>query len=63
MQDQATALSHSVQDLQNQLQSLQSSDRIQLELQPIQDDVRRTSQDLNRSVWLHVKFVLLFIVF
>lgn len=50
MQDQATALSHSVQDLKQQLRFLQLSDNIQLELQPIQDDVRRTSQDLDRLV-------------
>ena len=56
MQDQATALSHSVQDLQQQLRSLQASDRIQQELQPIQDDVKRTSQDLNRSVRLRNYF-------
>ena len=49
MQDQATALSNSVHDLQQQLQSLQLPDQIQHELQPIQDDVSRTSQDLNRS--------------
>ena len=50
MQDQATALSNSVHDLQQQLQSLRLPDQIQHELQPIQDDVRRTSHDLNRSV-------------
>ena len=50
VQDQATALSHSVQDLQQQLQSLQLPDQIQNELQPIQDDVQRTSHNLNRLV-------------
>ncbi|KAL3146817.1 hypothetical protein ABBQ38_014794 [Trebouxia sp. C0009 RCD-2024] len=50
MQDQATVLSHSVQDLKQQLRFLQLSDNIQLELQPIQDHVRRTSQDLDRLV-------------
>lgn len=52
LQDQATVLSHSVQDLKQQLRFLQLSDNIQLELQPIQDHVRRTSQDLDRSVLL-----------
>ena len=49
LQDQATALSNSVQDLQQQLQDLQLPDQIQQELMPIQDRVRKTTQDLNRS--------------
>lgn len=62
MQDQATALSHSVQDLQQQLRSLQASDRIQQELQPILDDVKRTSQDLNRSIWLQTHFLIVSVI-
>ena len=58
MQDQASALSHSVQDLQQQLWSMQARDRVQQELQPIQDDVKRTYQELNRSVWLQTYFVI-----
>ena len=58
MQDQASALSHSVQDLQQQLRSMQARDRVQQELQPIQDDVKRTYQELNRSVWLQTYFVI-----
>lgn len=50
MQDQATALSNSVQDLQQQLKDLQLPDQIQQELVPIQDNVRKTTQDLNRLV-------------
>ncbi|KAL0041049.1 hypothetical protein WJX77_003331 [Trebouxia sp. C0004] len=50
MQDQATALSNSVQDLQQQLMDLQLPDQIQQELLPIQDNVRKTTQDLNRLV-------------
>ncbi|KAA6429818.1 MAG: hypothetical protein FRX49_00250 [Trebouxia sp. A1-2] len=50
MQDQATALSNSVQDLQQQLKDLQLPDQIQQELVPIQDSVRKTTQDLNRLV-------------
>ncbi len=49
LQDQATALSNSVQDLQQQLKDLQLPDQIQQELVPIQDSVRKTTQDLNRS--------------
>lgn len=48
MQDQATALSNSVQNLQQQLQDLQLPDQLQQELVPIQDHVLKTSQDLNR---------------
>lgn len=50
MQDQATALSNSVQDLQQQLKDLQLPDQIQQELVPIQDNVRKTTHDLNRLV-------------
>ncbi len=49
LQDQATALSITVQDLQQQLKDLQLPDQIQQELVPIQDNVRKTTQDLNRS--------------
>ena len=52
-QDQATALSNSVQDLQQQLKDLQLPDQIQQELVPIQDNVRKTTQDLNRSAFMH----------
>lgn len=50
MQDQATALSNSVQDLQQQLQDLQLPEHVQQELVPIQDRVRKTTNDLNRLV-------------
>jgi hypothetical protein len=53
LQDQATALSNSVQDLQQQLKDLQLPDQIQQELGPIQDSVRKTTQDLNRSAVMH----------
>ena len=49
LQDQATALSNSVQDLQQQLQDLQLPEHVQQELVPIQDRVRKTTNDLNRS--------------
>ena len=53
LQDQATALSNSVQDLQQQLKDLQLPDQIQQELVPIQDSVRKTTQDLNRSAVMY----------
>lgn len=53
LQDQATALGNSVQDLQQQLKDLQLPDQIQQELVPIQDSVRKTTHDLNRSAVMH----------
>ncbi len=58
LQDQATALSNSVQDLQQQLKDLQLPDQIQQELVPIQDNVRKTTQDLNRSAVVHSKVIV-----
>ncbi len=58
LQDQATALSNSVQDLQQQLKDLQLPDQIQQELVPIQDKVRKTTQDLNRSAVVHSRVLV-----
>ena len=58
LQDQATALSNSVQDLQQQLKDLQLPDQIQQELVPIQDNVRKTTHDLNRSAFMHSRVLV-----
>ena len=58
LQDQATALSNNVQDLQQQLKDLQLPDQIQQELVPIQDYVKKTTQDLNRSAVVHSKVIV-----
>ena len=50
-QDQASALAKGVYALQHQLQQLHFNDQdADKELQPIQDDVQRTSQDLSKYV-------------
>ena len=50
-QDQASALAKGVHALQHQLQQLHFNDQdADKELQPIQDDVQKTSQDLSKYV-------------